>query len=207
MRLKMPSGRVRWLILTTLLVGGCGFYYWPVLESTVPGRFEGTTFDPSDPYLTVAEQQDAADILRASGIVERINGGQDWEPDLRVLRRATALTGTKGIIVEVSWETPWDSAGPWALVHCRGTRKVVHSQGWSQITRLKTWVDVEARSVVGYGVTSLPEDNPQPRMGFFNFFSLAKVYDVASGRLLLVAPPFLIPPKIILCRPGSYYRD
>lgn len=203
----MPSGRVRWLILATLLFGGCSFYYWPVLESTVLGRFEGTTSDPNDPYLTVEEQQDAADILRASGIVERINGGQDWEPDFRVLRRATALTSTKGIIVEVTWETSWDSAGPWALVHCRGTRKVVHSQSWSQVTRLKTWVDVEARSVVGYGVTSIPEDDPQPSMGFFNFFSLAKVYDVESGKLLLVAPPFLIPPKSILCRPGSYYRD
>ena len=49
-----------------------------------------------------------------------------------------------------------------ALVHCYGTRKVTHSQKWSDITRLVTWVDLEARSAVGYGVTSEAEVVPQP---------------------------------------------
>ena len=203
----MPPRRVRWLLLAILFFGSCSYYYWPVMESKIPGRFDGTPTDNSGPYLTDEEEQNAAAIIRESGVVEQFNNGQDWEADFGYLRRANSLAGTRGVKVEVVWKDPVDSAGPWALVHCGGTRKVVHEQPWSQITRLATWVDLEARSVVGYGVTSEPEDIPQPTLGSYNWFSLFKVYDVESGELLMVAPPFLIPTEWIVCPPGTYYRD
>ena len=177
------------------------------MESKIPGRFDGALIDNSGPYLTDEEEQNAAAIVRESGVVERINSGQDWEADFEVSRRANSLAATRGVRVEVVWKGPVDSAGPWALVHCGGTRKVVHKQPWSQITRLVTWVDLEGRSVVGYGVTSEPEDIPLPTMGPTNWFSLLKVYDVESGKLLMVAPPLLIPTDWVLCPPGTYYRD
>ena len=203
----MPPRLVRWLLLVALFFGSCSFYYWPVMESKLPGRFDGAPTDNSGPYLTDEEEQNAAAIVRESGVVERINNGQDWEADFRVSRRANSLAGTRGVRVEVVWKDPVDSAGPWALVHCGGTRKVVHKQPWSQITRLVTWVDLEDRSVVGYGVTGQPEDIPQPTMGPTNWFSLLKVYDVESGELLMSAPPLLIPTDWFLCPPGTSYRD
>ena len=205
--LKMPPRLVRWLLFVVLFFGSCSFYYWPVMESKIPGRFDGAPTDNSGPYLTDEEEQNAAAIVRESGVVEQINNGQDWEADFQVSRRANSLAGTRGVRVEVVWKDPVDSAGPWALVHCGGTRKVVHKQPWSQITRLVTWVDLEGRSVVGYGVTSEPEDIPQPTMGPTNWVSWLKVYDVESGDLLMVAPPFLIPTNWVLCPPGTYYRD
>ena len=57
--------------------------------------------------------------------------------------------------------------------------------------------------MAGYGVTSVKEDDPQPTRSFVNLLSLVKVYDVETGKLLLVAPPFLVPPKPILCPPGK----
>ena len=195
------------MLLVVLFFGSCGFYYWPLMESKIPGRFDGAPTDNSGPYLTDEEEQNAAAIVRESGVVEQINNGQDWEADFQGSRRANSLAGTRGVRVEVVWKDPVDSAGPWALVHCGGTRKVAHKQLWSQITRLVTWVDLEGRSVVGYGVTSEREDIPQPTMGPINWFSWLKVYDVESGDLLMVAPPFLIPTDWVLCPPGTYYRD
>ena len=126
--LKMPHRLVRWLLPVVLFFGSCSFYYWPVMESRIPGRFDGAPTDNSGPYLTDEEEQNAAAIVRESGVVERINDGQDWEADFQVSRRANSLAGTRGVRVEVVWKDPVDSAGPWALVHCGGTRKVVHEQ-------------------------------------------------------------------------------
>ncbi len=205
MRPKMPSRRMLKVILLVTLFIGCNFYYWPVTESMVLGSGPGP---PSNgPYFTDEEEREAVEIIRASGVVERVNGGQDWEPDIRGGSRWSALAGTRGMRVEVTWEGVVNSKGPWALIHCQGTRKAVHKQQWDLISRLAVWVDLDARSVVAYGVTSWPEDNHEPIIGPVSWFSLAKVYDVESGRLLLIAPPFLIPPEPILCGPGRYYRD
>ena len=82
--LKMPPRLVRWLLLVALFFGSCSFYYWPVMESRIPGRFDGAPTYNSGPYLTDEEEQNAAAIVRESGVVERINNGQDWEADFRV---------------------------------------------------------------------------------------------------------------------------
>ena len=202
----MLSRRKRWMILLVTLFVGCNFYYWPVTQRSLLGR--GQESPPLNrPYFTDVDEQMAVEIIRASGVVERVNGGQVWEPDFRVPGRWSALAGTRGMRVEVTWEGVVNSAGPWALVKCEGTRKVVHKQKWNLITRLVTWVDLDARSVVAYGVASWPEDNHEPTMGSANWLSLVKVYDVESGKRLLVVPPFLVPPKSVLCPPGRYYRD
>ena len=202
----MLSRRKLWVILLVTFFVGCNFYYWPVTKSMVLGRGQ-EPLPSGGPYLTDEEEQEAVEIIRASGIVELINGGQDWEADLRMRSRGKSLAGTKGIRVEVTWEGVVNSSGPWALIKCQGTRKVVHKQQWDLISRLVTWVDLEARSVVAYGVASGHEDNHEPIMGPAKWLSLVKVYDVESGKQLLVAPPFLVPPKPILCGPGRYYRD
>ena len=130
--------------------------------------------------------------------------GQEWEADWRTLRRATSIPGTRGVRVNVFWETEVDDSGPWALIDCRGTWKISHKQKWSHITRLATWVDLEARSVVGYGVTSEPEDDPEARMETPNLLGIARLYDVQTGKRLITGPMLLIPPESLACPPGTH---
>ena len=177
------------------------------METKLPGGFDGTPIKNEGPYLTAEEEQLTTDILRASRVIERVNVGQLWTPDFETLRRTNALPGTRRVRVEVVWNTPVDSSGPWSMVHCFGTRKIVHKQKWKQITRLATWVDLDARLVVGYGVTSEPEDVPQPVMGWVSIDSLGKVYDVETGDRILFGPLLTVPPQPIICPPNRYYRD
>ena len=99
----MPPRRVRWLLLAVLFFGSCSYYYWPVMESNIPGRFDGTPIDNSGPYLTDEEEQNAAAIVRESGVVEQFNNGQDWEADFGYLRRANSLAGTRGPQHDISF--------------------------------------------------------------------------------------------------------
>ena len=191
-------------------IGGCGLYYWPVMEVRIPGRFEGIPRTSRDmPYLTDLQKQETEEIIRASGIVELVNGGQGWDADWRTLRSATSIPDTEGVTVEVFWERPVDGSGPWSLVKCRGTRKISHSQKWSHMSRLVTWVDLEAKSVVGYGVTSEPEDDPAAKMAPPppNLLGIARLYDVQTGKRLITAPVALVPPEPLACPPGTHYWD
>ena len=83
--------------------------------------------------LTMQEEEGAVRIAQASGIVERINGGQGWMAN-RVYR--TIIAGRDGIQFDAIWDEPVDSAGPWALLQCTGTLRVESSARWRDVTRL-----------------------------------------------------------------------
>ena len=159
------------------------------------------------PYLTDLQKQEAEGIIRASELVELVNGGQGWDADWRTLRRATSIPGANGVTVDVFWAIPVEGSGPWSLVKCRGTRNISHKQKWSHITRLVTWVDLDARSVVGYGVTSDSEDDPEAKMGTPSFFGLVRLHDVQTGKRLITGPMVLIPPEPVACPPDTFYWD
>ena len=195
------------MLMLLAFFASCSFYYWPVTEARIPGRFERMPSSGEQSYLNEEQERTAVYIIKRSGIVERMNGGQDWSPVFRFPTAANALPGENAVRIEVTWDTPLDGSGPWALIHCQGTRKVVHTQRWSRITSLVTWVDLEAKLVVAYGVTSRPSDVPQPIIGPVSSFSLTRVYDVESGDLLIVGPYILIPPLPVMCPPGTYYWD
>ena len=201
----LPPRRIVWAIVAVVFVGSCGLYYWPVMEVRIPGRYERIpSIGPDMPYLTDHQKQKAEEIIRVSGVVELVNEGQDWAADWGTLRHATSIPGTEGIWVDVIWERPVDGSGPWSLIDCGGTRKISHAQKWSDITRLVIWVDLVAKSVVGYGVTSWPEDDPQPTMGIPNLLGIARLFDVQTGKRLITGPMLSIPPEFLACPPGTH---
>ena len=79
-----------------------------------------------------------------------------------------------------------------------------HTQKWSHITRLVTWVDLETKSVVGYGVTSEPEDDPEATMGTPHLLGIASLYNVQTGKRLITGPMVLVPPEFLACPPGTH---
>jgi hypothetical protein len=68
-------------------------------------------------------------------------------------------------------------------------------------------VDLDARSVVGYGVTSEPEDDPAAKMGTANLLGIVRLYDVQTGKRLITGPMVLIPPEPVACPPDTFYWD
>ena len=70
MKRMLPPRRIRWVLFVLLFLGGCGLYYWQVMEARIPGRFEGMPRTSRDmPYLTDLQKAEAEEIIRASGVV------------------------------------------------------------------------------------------------------------------------------------------
>ena len=157
-------------------------------------------------YPTTEEMQAGAEILRASGIVERINGGQEWEPVHRV-SGYTGQRGTRRLTVEAQWAAPVAHSGPWSWTACNEPRKVVTHQRYSNITLLDAWIDLDESRVLEYGPSVWGDDDEQPIYGGVNPIGLVRVYDAKTGRHLITGPKILIMPRPILCTPGRYYRD
>ncbi len=161
---------------------------------------------PREFYPTAEELQAGAEILRASGIVERINGGQEWEP----VHRVSGYTGQRGarkLSVEAKWAAPVEHSGPWSWTACDEPRKVVTHQRYSNITLLEARVDLDEGRVLEYGPSVWGDDDEQPVRGGSNPFGLVRVYDASTGRHLITGPKILILHRPILCTPGRYYRD
>lgn len=181
-------------------------YYGPLWAPSfnAPPRvnYEGPTgFDP-----TPEEMEAGAEILRASGIVEQINGGQEWEPVHRV-SGYTWQRGTRRLNVEAKWAEPVEHSGPWSWTECDEPRKIVTRQRYSNITILEAWVDLDEGRILHYDPSAWGGDDEQPVIGGVNPFGLVRVYDANTGRRLITGPKIFILFQPILCTPGGYYRD
>ena len=180
-------------------------YYWPLWEPSFSSAPQVNDEDPTGFYPTEEEMNAGAEILRASGIVELINGGQEWEPVHRV-SGYTWQRGTRRLTVEAKWTEPVEHSGPWSWTNCDEPRKVVTRQRYSNITILEAWIDLDEGRVLHYD-PSVWEDDEQPTIGGFNPFGLVSVYGAETGRHLITGPKIFIMPQPILCTPGRYYRD
>ena len=141
------------------------------------------------------------EVLRESGIVEQINGGQEWEPDLTTRRRASRTTSIQAV-----WDKPVSHSGPWSWHECRGKRKVSFKQSWTEITGIEAVVNLDTRTVETYSVNVWGP--VEPKIGIMNPFVLVRVYDRETGKRLITGPLLFIMPGPILCPPGwSYDRD
>ena len=181
-------------------------YFWPLWEpsfNSIPQvEYEGPTgFDPTPEEMDAGEE-----ILRASGIVERINGGQEWEPVHRI-SGYTWQKGTRRLRVEAKWAEPVTHSGPWSWRECDDPRKVVTRQRYSNITILRGWIDLDEGRVLDYSPSVSGEDEEQPVHGGLNPIGLVRVYDAETSRHLITGPKILFMPRPILCTPGRYYRD
>ncbi len=154
--------------------------------------------------LSEQYKEEALNIVKESGVVEGINGGQDWEA-ARIAR--ASLAGTEGVRVDITWSEPVESSGPWSVLHCSGTLKAFSTNRWRQATRLEIVVDMKARSVAGLAVISEKEDVPQPVLEPLDPGDMVKLYDVETGDIVYEGPYSNAPPLEEVCEEGTYYRD
>lgn len=198
--------RVKVALTPLLILGALFAYYWPLWEPSFNAPPELAYEGPSGFYPTPEELEASAEILRASGIVEQINGGQQWE----AVHRNSGYTwqkGTRRHRVEAKWAEPVEHSGPWSWTDCDEPRKVVTHQQYSNITILEAWIDLDEGRVLHYDPSAWGGDDEQPVIGSRNPVGLVRVYDARTGEHLITGPKIFIMPQPILCTPGRYYRD
>ena len=108
------------------------------------------TIRPTLPMPTMApyQKEAEAETVRYFGVVERINGDQDWDTGL--IER-TDLAGALGVSVQAIWSDPVDSSGPWFLIHWKGRRKSLSTESRTGITMMEVTINMVGPSVGGYG--------------------------------------------------------
>ena len=181
-------------------------WYFPLWQLSSNPSTQVDDEGPRGFYPTKEEMQAGAEVLRASGIVEQINGGQEWEP----VHRVSGYTGqrvTRRLAVEANWAVPVAHSGPWSWTACDEPRKVVTHQRYSNITLVEASIDLDEGRIIKYGPSVWGDDDEQPIYGGVNPIGLVRVYDAKTGRHLITGPKILIMPRLILCTPGRYYRD
>ena len=181
-------------------------WYFPLWQLSFNPSPQVDDGGPREFYPTTEEMQAGVGILRTSGIVERINGGQQWEPVHRV-SGYTGQRGTRRLTVEAKWAKPVAHSGPWSWTACNEPRKVVTHQRYSNMTLLDARIDLDEGRVLGYVPSVWGDDHEQPVYGGVSPIGLVRVYDAKTGRHLITGPKILIMPRPILCTPGRYYRD
>ena len=144
--------------------------------------------------LDEARKQAAVDIVRQSGVVERIAGPQTWTASDFYQR---PVGQTTGVYFVATWEQPVDYSGPWRILRCQGTRVVEPLGTWTGITQLSIVVDVENAEVVHYAAYGPPRVNPyqeapqRPRptnVGDASPEDQITVYDAESRKVIYEGP-------------------
>ena len=155
--------------------------------------------------LSEKDKDEAVNIVKESGVVEGINGGQDWETT-RIDR--VSLAGSEGIAVHARWSEPVDSSGPWSVLHCDGTLRTFGTAHWRQVTRLEVVVDMKAGFVAGLAVwASVLPDVQQPVLETPDSDDTVKFYDVETDDIVYEGPLSDAPTLEDVCAEGTYYRD
>ena len=154
--------------------------------------------DRSAPSLTPAQEQSAVDLVQASGIVDRISGGQAWE-----VAEVTGYRGNQRVNVYVEWDNPVESSGPWLTSgapkwlgrDCRNVRSRFHVS-ISNVRFLRLTVSTNTSKIVRLwpfrppqNIRPRPED--QPQVGDGNFLGRYEIYNEKTGRSVYTGPMLL----------------
>lgn len=158
---------------------------------------------------TDKDQQRAVEIVRASGIVERINDNQPWEA-------SHAIEGWRhDATVLAQWEEPVESNGPWQWVECN----VWHQRAkipWTNLRFLNVSVNVATEEIIrirpGYPFPPHYPGEPEhvelhPKRGMINPFATMTVWEKDTGNTIYWGPLMFRPIWPGPCPRGFGYRD
>ena len=154
--------------------------------------------DRSAPSLTPAQEQSAVDLVQASGIVDRITGGQAWG-----VEEVSGYRDNQRVNVYVEWDNPVESSGPWLTSgapkwlgrNCRNVRSRFHAT-ISNIRFLRLTVSTETSEIIRLwpfpppqNIEGRPDD--QPKVGGGSFLARYEIYNEEIGRSVYAGPMLL----------------
>ena len=163
------------------------------------------TIRPTLPMGTISpyDKKRAASIVGAYGVVERINGGQDWDTGLIAF---ADLAGGLGVSVQVEWSDPVDSSGPWFVIHCKGRRKSLSTESRTGITQMEVTINRLGPSVAGYMALDGSKVNQSVDGSDAHQFP-ALIWDVETGEILFENILGTPPSDEEICPPGMTDRN
>ena len=189
-RMGFLRGKWQWLPLVILVMVAAELVAVRLWDEFYPAHAERS--DPLPPPITEAQKQSAVNLVWASGIVERINDGQDWE-----------VTGVRdnvkgqSVNVYVEWKYPGESDGPWLtsgapewlLRGCRNVRSRFHVP-ISNIYFLRFSVQLEGMEIIRLWPHSLRSPTPDKEdiVGEGNWLRHYEIYNEKANRFVYRGP-------------------
>ena len=184
-----------------------------------PGIYTPGIYTP-DP---TPDRETALDILKRSGLVKAVNGGQNW---LAVLFVGN-VTAHHIVGINVEWENAVDTDGPFRHDVCGGAKVLEHQVPWGNVTALLVEVDTNLGQVIfldpdsptSRGDLSWDEEMERaPRLllkrsgsrldGRSGADDIVTVYDLKDWNVLYGGVRQNVPPELLRCPPGfEDYRD
>ena len=185
----------RWRLLILVLVG-------LVMAELVAARLWDEFHRPVTPVSDLSpsrvlesREHPAADAVRASGIVERINGGQPWE-----VKTVRYTEDERWDHVGVEWSAPVASDGPWLADgvgwlgrDCANIR-AWHTARWSNVRHLHLRVDGQDIMGVQPGTVDPPpadEMDNQARRDRIHWFGPSQFHNMGTNRTVYQGPLLL----------------
>ena len=154
--------------------------------------------DRPPPTITEAQKRHAVDLVRESGAVERIKGGQAWD-----ITEVRDLPGIRTVQVYVEWDKPVESNGPWLTSgapkwlgrNCVNVRSRFH-RPISNVRFLRLSVSLESMEIARVWPTPPPQlieqyPGDQPEVGPVNFLGRTEIYNEKAGRSVYRGPMIL----------------
>lgn len=157
---------------------------------------------PPVPELSEEVQEGAVTLVRTSGIVEEINGDQEWAA------KDVHSTGPRGDLVSflATWETPVVHSGPWYWLKCGYERYSKAEVSWSNIKSLMFTVDTSSDEIIGYAPFA-PSYMDQPVRGVINPTKNLQIFDLETGEKVYDGAAIAAPLLVNECRAGTMYQD
>lgn len=115
----------------------------------------GTRFEPTE-----ADFAAATAILNSDAQLQGITGGQPVSivSPLGSVYAVTLDDGRKLLSLDILWDDPVTSNGPWVLYICGTKWRRVGTGEWSNLRAIRVSVDLERKEVLSYGVSALASE-------------------------------------------------
>ncbi len=145
--------------------------------------------------VTEADKREIENVVRRSGFVNKINGGQAWEAS----RFTEAGAGGRRLVrFQARWSDPVTHSGQWRILQCRGTRLVEARQRFDNIR----WVSLvmDGNEIYSHSISapSEGEEGAKP----IGMIGWAKVYNTKNDIIVYRGP---LPGWFPVCPPGTSY--
>ena len=147
--------------------------------------------------LTGADKREIENVVRRSGFVNQINGGQAWE--------ASGFTevgagGRRMVRFQARWSDPVTYSGPWRVLKCRGTRLIEIRQQFDHIR----WVSlvVDGNEIYSHSISAPPEGEEGAKPANGSSVGWGKVYNTKNDIVVHRGP---LPVWFNVCPPGTNY--
>ncbi len=147
MKIRIWRPRLLAVVVVCLAVGGgtAAAVAWPGGEESGPELAVPRNQSEEPRPVTDEELARALEIIEKDGQVYEVNGGQPFTVRPRVTEERA--DGRTMVALDLVWEKPVESVGPWTVELCRGLVRVRGTARWKNLRSVSAYVDLTEGTV------------------------------------------------------------